>query len=309
MRLRSLTLILVAVLTALASSVSHAKQTAPTSIPPLSASRTTPGLPARPQAVPIPPGRQVFYNIADIPWVESRPGIRQKTIPGETVTFSLYELDPQSMKGVPPSGGHHHTYELVFYGIEGTMDESVDGKAYPVGPMQGVMIPPDAHHALSKVVGPGKVIGLEFSTVRRQDLLPPKPAITYPARPKPKPVPPGHQVFADFNAIPWIERPGGAKYKMASGDSCNLTLWLLPASTFRGTDQPGHHHTVEQISYVLAGHAEMRVGDQVRTVGPGTLLMIPSDVDHLPMKAINNEDILLLDFQPIVRHDLMVPKQ
>ena len=45
----------------------------------------------------------------------------------------------------------------------------------------------------------------------------------------------------------------------------------------------------------------MRIGNRIKTVGPGTLLMIPSDVDHLPMTPIDKEVVLMLDFQPIIR--------
>ena len=184
------------------------------------------------------------------------------------------------------------------------MEVYVDGRRAPLGPMQISVIPSDAPHTVTNVMGPGKVLSLELSTIRREDLLPHRPQITFPASQEPKAVPPGVTVFADFNEMPWQGEPGTMRLKAVFGQNMSIFLWRVPAATMEGTHVPGHHHTVELISMVLEGHAEVRVGDRIRTVGPGTMICVPSNVDHLPIKAVDGEDLVLLDFQPVVRQDL-----
>jgi quercetin dioxygenase-like cupin family protein len=274
-------------------------------VPPLSESTTLEGLQAAPQAVPIPEGWKVFYDKDDIEMVEIRRGMRRGVVAGKTISVSVDELDPEYIKGSPPSSAHHHAHEQADLGLEGAMEVYVDGMREPVGPMQISLIPPDAAHTVTRVMGPGKVLSLELSTIRREDLLPHRPQITFPASPEPKPVPPGHGVFADFNKMPWRGEPGTRRVKAVFGQNMTVFMWHIPASTMEGTHLPGHHHTVEQISILLEGHVEIRVGDQIRRVGPGDILCIPADVDHPGMKAVDGEDIVIVDFQPIVRQDLM----
>jgi quercetin dioxygenase-like cupin family protein len=261
--------------------------------------RPQPALPASPKPVAIPAGRQVFYDTNAMPWVRGR-----KSVLGETVTFNLAELDPQRTKGRPASSGHWHDYEQILFGWKGVYDQSAGEITCRVGPMTACLEPPNVQHTVTGI-GAEKVLTIEVLPLRRLDIFPPYPTIDYPKAAQPRPVPPGTNVFADFNKMPWVGEAGGGRFKALIGETSSLVLWHLPAGGFRGTAAPGHHHTVEQISFVLEGHAEARVGDQVRPIGPGTLIMIPSNVEHLPMQAVNGEDILLLDFQPIVRHDLL----
>jgi quercetin dioxygenase-like cupin family protein len=262
-------------------------------------------LPGSPRPVPIPPGRQVFYEIDQVPWLEFGPGTRRRTVLGEGVTFSLAELDPQFVKGRDASQGHHHDYEQILFGWAGVYDQSAGDRTCRVARMTACLEPPNVQHTVTGVHGPEKVVTIEVLPIARRDLLPPRPSVTYPASPRPRPVPEGMEVFADFNAMPWAGEPGQGRFKALIGETSSLVLWHLPAAGFRGASAPGHHHDVEQISYVLDGRADVRVGDQVRRVGPGTLIMIPSNVEHLPMSAVNGEDVLLLDFQPVARHDLL----
>ena len=273
-------------------------------VPPLSASATLEGLSAAPQAVPIPAGRQVFYEMDQVPWLEFSPGIRRRTIAGEGMTFSMIELDSALAKGLPPSKAHHHTYEQFIFGVSGSFDQYVAGQTGTVGPSVLTVAPPNVEHTLAGVNGPGKVLLLEVMPIVRTDLLPPQPSVTFPQTPSVRPLPAGSTLFANFETMPWIGSPNESRFKAVFGETCSFILWDLSAKTMVGTDRPGHHHTVEQVSYVLAGHADARVGDQVRRIGPGTLIMIPSNVDHLPMRALNDENVLLIDFQPAVREDL-----
>ena len=272
--------------------------------PPLSASTTIEGLPAAPQAAPIPAGRQVFYDINQVGKLEAGHGIWRRTVAGESMTFSLIDLDSAVVKGLPPSKAHHHTYEQFIWGLSGSFDQYVGGRTGTVGPSVLTVAPPDVEHTLAGVKGPGVVTLLEVMPIVRTDLLPPMPVVKFPQTDAPRPIPAGSTLFAEFDKMPWIGSPGESRFKAIFGETCSFILWDLPAQTMKGTDQPGHHHNAEQVSYVLAGHADARIGDQVRRIGPGTLLMIPSNVDHLPMAPVAGESLQLLDFQPVIRTDL-----
>ncbi len=272
--------------------------------PSTSSSRTIEGMPALPQAVPIPSGRRVFYGVDEVPWLEFSPGIRRRTVVGESVTFSMIELDSRIARGVPTSKAHHHDYEQFLWGLSGAFEQFVGGQTGTVSHNVLTAAPPNVAHTLAGVSGPGMVTAVEFMPVVRTDLLPPKPAATFPAAAQARPLPPGSVTFAEFDTMPWVGEAGQARFKAVLGETSSFILWELPPASMNGTAAPGHHHTAEQISYVLSGHADARIGDQVTRIGPGSLLMIPSDVEHLPMGAVDGETVLLLDFQPIVREDL-----
>jgi len=51
----------------------------------------------------------------------------------------------------------------------------------------------------------------------------------------------------------------------------------------KGTGAKPHHHPSEQMMLVLSGRLRMRVGDEVRELGPGELALIPGDVVHEQM--------------------------
>lgn len=48
----------------------------------------------------------------------------------------------------------------------------------------------------------------------------------------------------------------------------------------KGTGAKPHHHKSEQMMLVIAGRLRMRVGDEVREIGPGEVALILSDQEH-----------------------------
>jgi len=48
----------------------------------------------------------------------------------------------------------------------------------------------------------------------------------------------------------------------------------------KGTGAKPHHHPSEQIIMVLAGRLRMRVGDEVRDIGPGEVALILGNQEH-----------------------------
>src|SRR5918993_5132472 len=51
-------------------------------------------------------------------------------------------------------------------------------------------------------------------------------------------------------------------------------------SESKGTGAKPHYHRSEQMMLVLSGRLRMRIGDEVREIGPGELALIPGDAEH-----------------------------
>ena len=263
-------------------------------LPPLSTSVRIEDRPAADIAVPIPSGRQVFYDLAQVTWIDEMPGISRKVVTGEIVTFSILKLKPETTFNRPKRA---LPFERILLQIEGVTHLDVDGHHISLTPMQAAIIPAGVAHIITGTSATESVVVLDFNAGRwtSPDSI---PCLTPSAS---SPLPAEHDVVVDFNRLPWRRRPNGSKSKRTVGDSCYFNLWHFPRSTLKGAERRGHHHTAEQISMVLKGNAEMRIGNRIKAVGPGSLLMIPADVDHFPMTPIDNEAVLILDFQPIIR--------
>ena len=61
-----------------------------------------------------------------------------------------------------------------------------------------------------------------------------------------------------------------------TGDELEIGYYTEP----RGTGAKPHHHKSEQMMLVLSGRLRMRVGNEVRDMGPGEVALIPSDAEH-----------------------------
>ena len=48
----------------------------------------------------------------------------------------------------------------------------------------------------------------------------------------------------------------------------------------KGTGARPHRHKSEQIMLVLSGRLRMRIGSEVRDIGPGEVALIPGDLEH-----------------------------
>ena len=59
-------------------------------------------------------------------------------------------------------------------------------------------------------------------------------------------------------------------------ESMSLCLYALPP----GGPDPQHPHGEDEVYFVTAGKAQIRVGDEDRPVGPGSIVFVPSRVEH-----------------------------
>jgi len=64
---------------------------------------------------------------------------------------------------------------------------------------------------------------------------------------------------------------------------------LLPGQA----QKPHRHHGADKIYYVLEGQGHFQVGEEERALGPGMILLAPSDVDH-GVRNTSGETLCLL---------------
>jgi quercetin dioxygenase-like cupin family protein len=91
----------------------------------------------------------------------------------------------------------------------------------------------------------------------------------------------------------------GQSYLLALGEGTMLTYIKMQA----GFENPGHTHPEhESVGYIISGKVEMRIGDQVHTLGPGTTWYHPKGVEHTSLAI---EDSVVLEFHAPLRPDIL----
>lgn len=64
-----------------------------------------------------------------------------------------------------------------------------------------------------------------------------------------------------------------------------------------GEADPQSPHTEDEVYYVVAGQARIHVGDDMRTVGPGSIVFVAADVEHR-FVDITEDLVVLVVFGP-----------
>ena len=88
-------------------------------------------------------------------------------------------------------------------------------------------------------------------------------------------------------------RTGQAYLEFLRVPSLSMGVYRLPAG---GVD-PQSPHTEDEVTYVVSGRALMRVGDEDRSIGPGSIVYVAASVPHR-FHAIEDELIVLVFFAP-----------
>ena len=85
----------------------------------------------------------------------------------------------------------------------------------------------------------------------------------------------------------------GFKGRFLHTETMTIVYWDVEA----GAELPMHHHIHEQVSQILEGEFEMTIGGITKVHKPGSMLVIPSNVEHSG-KAITPCKILDI-FNPV----------
>jgi quercetin dioxygenase-like cupin family protein len=89
------------------------------------------------------------------------------------------------------------------------------------------------------------------------------------------------------------ERSGEAYHEFLRVPALSAGLYVLPAG---GTD-PQQPHSEDEVYVVTAGRARIRVGDDDRLVGPGSVVYVAAHVEHR-FHAIEEDLSILVFFAP-----------
>ena len=98
-----------------------------------------------------------------------------------------------------------------------------------------------------------------------------------------------------WDEFPTVEYIPGVRRQTVSGERVMMTRIVY----HDGVVVPEHHHPAEQIMLVERGRLWAKVGDEEAEVGPGSLLVIPSDCVHA-FRQLGDEDVVFYEsFAPI----------
>jgi len=86
---------------------------------------------------------------------------------------------------------------------------------------------------------------------------------------------------------------GTAYHQFLNAGSLSAGLYVLPA----GAEDVQEPHAEDEVYYVLAGRANLRVGNDDRAVGPGSLVFVGAAQSHR-FHTITEELSLLVFFAP-----------
>jgi len=102
--------------------------------------------------------------------------------------------------------------------------------------------------------------------------------------------------FLNLKDIEQKEIVKGYKARFVHSDNMTTAYWEVEASA----ELPQHSHMNEQISNVTKGKFEFNLDGEIKTLEPGDVVVIPSNVPHSG-KAVT--DCLIIDTFHPVRED------
>ncbi len=101
--------------------------------------------------------------------------------------------------------------------------------------------------------------------------------------------------ITSWDEFPSVEYVRGVSRQAVSGEKVMLTRIVYRD----GVVIPEHHHPAEQIMLVERGRLWAKVGEEESEVGPGSLLIVPSDCVHA-FRQLGQEEVVFYEaFAPI----------
>ena len=233
-----------------------------------------------------PPDRVSVRVMSELSAIDLAPGVHVRTVVGATGSLSIGEFEPGSAAVL-----HHHTREQADVGLNGTFDMTIGTHVEKLGLDMGVIVPSNVAHSIANK-GTGVMTVLEFHTVPRPDLVPPRPAMTFPSSPEPVSIPDQSPLVVRFDP------PATEMAQSIVGKTCTMT-WRRLARGAKPADVQAAG--TELLIYVLRGTLQLEytglqaVGSPQR-VTAGSVIIIPAH-QRLGLQAADI-DVALVEFRP-----------
>jgi quercetin dioxygenase-like cupin family protein len=214
--------------------------------------------------------RITVRHLPSIPSIELVPGVRVHTVVGATGSVSFGEFDSA---GVAPL--HHHTREQADVGLSGRSDMTIGANVEFLEPGSGVIVPPNVRHSIANPRS-GVSTVLEFHTVRRPDLVPPRPAMTFPLAAVPVTLP------ADRRLVRPMDAGDGLTL---TGETCTMRWRRVNGSVDVHPDTT----PTELFIYVARGAVRFEAPGLSSTLVPGMLIVVPATTRHVQLSSAGGE--------------------
>jgi quercetin dioxygenase-like cupin family protein len=224
------------------------------------------------------PDRIAIRYLPSIPIVDVAPHAHVHTVVGATGSVSFGEFDSS---GVAPL--HHHTREQVDVGLSGRFDMTIGANVESLASGTGVIVPANVNHSIANNRA-DVATAVEFHTVRRPDLVPPRPSMKFPASEEPARVP------GDRRLISRMDSGGG---EILNGETCTVR--------WRRLSQPVDVHNqasaTELFVYVARGTVRLAAAGSISMLSPGTVVIVPGTTRNVMMSAAGSEDAAVIEFE------------
>ena len=189
-----------------------------------------------------PPDRVSVRVMRELSPIDLAPGVHVRTVVGGTGSVSIGEFEPGSAAVL-----HHHTREQADVGLDGAFDMTIGTHVEKLGLDMGVIVPSNVAHSIANK-GTGVMTVVEFHTVPRPDLVPPRPAMTFPSSPEAVPIPDSRSLVVR------LDQPGAEGAQTISGQTCTMT-WRRLARGAKPADVQAAG--TELLIYILRGTLQL----------------------------------------------------
>jgi len=233
----------------------------------------------------VPADRVSVRPMNDVSAIELAPGVNVRTVVGTTGSVSIGDFEPGSAAVL-----HHHTREQADIGMTGEFDVTLDNHVEKLRPGSGMVVPSNVAHSIANN-SRSRATVVEFHTVRRPDLVPPRPSITFPMSATPVRLPAGRQLVQPMNG-PIRESPASANW--LPGETCRLAWRRMASGTAAVEIRAG---AVERFAYVVSGQIQMSSAAGRDVVKVGSLIVLPART-AITIQAAGPVNVTIAEFIP-----------
>jgi len=114
---------------------------------------------------------------------------------------------------------------------------------------------------------------------------------------------PAQAKFTRASECPEVATPFGPIYVLLRGEETGGQLGLYEQFVAGGTGAGPHYQTTEdEVFYVLEGEWEFQAGNEIRKIGPGTLIYAPANATHA-FKSLSKEPGRMLSWNAPAGHE------